>query len=73
MKKTHNTRETESALRRKAKAHGLELRKSRVRDPEHFAFGTYQLIDTDTNALVLGKTVDGFGMTLAECDEFIGG
>lgn len=63
---------SESDVRRKAKKHGLALRKSRVRAPLHFAFGTYQLIDTDTNALVLGKTIGGFGMTLAECDEFIG-
>lgn len=67
-----NVPKTESALRRKAQKHGLELRKCRERNPQHFEFGTFQLIDRGTNALVLGKTMNGFGMTLEECDEFIG-
>lgn len=47
---TDETRE--NRLRRQARARGWMLKKSRRRDPEAVDFGTYMLVDADTNALV---------------------
>jgi hypothetical protein len=50
------TRETR--LRRMAQRQGLILRKSRRRDPRAVDYGSYILVDANTNAVVVGG-VDG--------------
>jgi hypothetical protein len=42
----------ENRLRRMAERRGLRLEKSRRRDPMAADYGTYQIIDNDTNGIV---------------------
>lgn len=53
-------RTREQRLRRMAERQGLALKKSPRRDPYALDFGTYILVDPDTNALVLGGPSGGF-------------
>jgi hypothetical protein len=57
------TAKLEASLRRKARSSGLLLRKCRVRDQQHPAFGTYGLVDAN-NHLVLGDGSTGYGIPL---------
>jgi hypothetical protein len=62
----------EQRARRVAKRQGLELTRSRRRDPHALDYGGYMLIDPDTNAIVVG-TMAGrpYGMTLAQAVEWL--
>lgn len=50
----------ESRLRRLARRRGLELRASKRRDPRALGHGscTYTLVESNTNAIVAGFTLD---------------
>lgn len=45
----------ENRLRRAAGRQGLQLVKSRRRDPRAFDYGGYMLVDIDTNVVVVGS------------------
>lgn len=59
----------ENRLRRMAERQGLELQKSRRRDPRAYDYGTYQLIDPYTNTIAVGDTNRGYGLTLDEVEK----
>ncbi len=59
----------ENRLRRMAERQGLILQRSRLRDPRAIGFGTYQLVNADTNTLAAGDPNRGFGFTLDEIEK----
>lgn len=63
----------ENRLRRMAQRQGLQLIKSKRRDPNALSYGTYGLIDTRTNGLVLGngEVFDGYGCDLDEIEAYL--
>ncbi|WIB64363.1 hypothetical protein [Curtobacterium sp. MCBD17_040] len=63
-----NEKSREIRLRNAAKRQGLELQKSRRRDPRAYDFGTYQLIDPATNTIAAYGLQGGFGLTLDEIE-----
>jgi hypothetical protein len=58
----------ENRLRRMAERQGLQLQKSRRRDPRATEFGTYQLVDRYNDTLAAGGGRNGYGMTLDEIE-----
>lgn len=66
MDATEKTRE--NRLRRAAERQGLSLQKSRRRDPRAVDFGTYMLVDQQTNAVV-ASLKSGYGLTLEDVEE----
>lgn len=60
----------EASLRRKARGCGLLLRKCRARDPQHSAFGTYGVVDTN-NHLVLSDGTTAHGVSLEQVAEHL--
>ena len=58
----------ENRVRRMAQRQGLRLIKSRRRDPQALDFGSYVLVDIESNSLVFG---DQFGATLDEVAEWL--
>jgi hypothetical protein len=57
----------EIKLRRAAARQGLVLQKHRARDPYHLLYGTYQLADAGTNAVVWAADHEqGYGLDLSE-------
>jgi hypothetical protein len=64
----------ENRLRRMAERQGLVLHKSRRRDPLALDFGMFQLVDADTNALVVGEVAQrGYGANLDEIEHYLTG
>jgi hypothetical protein len=62
----------ENRLRRMARRQGLDLQKSRRRDPRALDFGGYQLIDRGSNSPVLGELDrHGFGASLDDIEAFL--
>ncbi|HYQ35622.1 MAG TPA: hypothetical protein VER10_07100 [Mycobacterium sp.] len=63
----------ENRLRRAADRQGLQLQKSRQRDPNGLLYGTYQLVDIDTNGIVLANWTlqRGYGVDLADVAEYL--
>jgi len=63
----------ENRLRRMAERQQLALMKSRRRDPNALAFGTYGLYNPNTRALVLGdsQVLEGYGCDLDEIEDFL--
>lgn len=61
-------RNREDRLRRRAKRLGLQMVKSRNRSSESSVFGTYGLVDVDTNAWVATSGGYGYGLSLVEAD-----
>lgn len=59
----------ENRLRRAAERQGLLLQKSRRRDPRAVDFGTYMLVDANTNAVVASGLQSGYGLSLDEIEE----
>jgi hypothetical protein len=49
----------ENRLRRMAERQGLELRKSRRRDPRALGFGRWMIVDPYSNAVVVGAGPTG--------------
>jgi hypothetical protein len=63
----------ESRARRAAARQGLRLEKSRRRDHRASDFGTFRLIDIETNALaVWAPSPDSYGLTLDEIESTLG-
>jgi hypothetical protein len=62
---------SESAVRRRAKARGMRLIKSRGRCKECRGYGTFALTGPYSNTLVVGGHLDGYGATLEECAKYI--
>lgn len=58
----------ENRLRRMATRQGLVLSKSRRRDVRAYDYGTYALIDPDTNSLVAGDQNSGYGLSLSDVE-----
>jgi hypothetical protein len=55
----HNQQKVhENRLREKAKRQGLELGKSRRRDPDALDYGTYKLVEADTGEVVADGLTD---------------
>lgn len=62
----------ENRLRRMAERQGLQLQKSRRRDPRALDYARYQLVDVYTNALVAGSSPwGGYGLDLDDVEEFL--
>lgn len=59
----------ENRLRRAADRQGLQLKKSRARDPRALTYGTYMLTDIATNAIVAGDTQNGYGLDLNDVEK----
>jgi hypothetical protein len=64
----------ENRLRRMAGRQGLELKKSRTRDPRAYQYGGYMLVDIDLNAVVAGTEVGlGYELTLDDVEAYLTG
>lgn len=62
----------ENRLRRMARRQGLDLEKSRRRDPRALDYGGYQLIARGSNSLVLGELAgNGFSASLDDIEAFL--
>jgi hypothetical protein len=57
-------RTREQRARRAAARQRLRLEKSRTRDPRALDYGTFQLVDADTGALVAVGSRFGYGLSL---------
>jgi hypothetical protein len=67
-------RTREARLRRAADRQGLILQRSRRRDPRALEYGTYQLVDASTKAVVLARdTRRGFGADLDAVEKYLTG
>ena len=68
-------RTREARLRRAAERQGLILQRSRRRDPRALEYGTYQLVDSSTNAVVLADwdAQRGFGLDLDDVEKYLKG
>ncbi len=66
-------RSEEIRARRTLKRRGFALNKSRSRDPQALAYGTYWIFDPDDKALIFptGDNASNFGATLEEIIEWI--
>ena len=63
----------ENRARRAAERQGLRLEKCRRRDPRSLGYGTYQLVDVHTSAVVhRGDLPIGYGLTLAQVEAALG-
>lgn len=58
----------ENRIRRAAQRQGLALMKSRRRDERAYDYGTYMLIDAQTNAVVAYRMQSGYGMNLDDIE-----
>lgn len=61
----------ENRLRRMAERQGLELRKSRARDPRALGFGGFMLVDTRANAVVAGADGFEYSMTADDVEQWL--
>ena len=61
----------ESRVRRMAQRQGLALTKSRRRDVRATGFGTFMLIDEQTNAVVASGSQSSYGMDLDAVEAFL--
>jgi hypothetical protein len=68
MKMTEAKKVRENRARRAAQRQGLRLEKARSRDPRAVDFGTYHLVNTETNTLECHGLPRGFGLNLDEIE-----
>jgi ActR/RegA family two-component response regulator len=61
----------ENRLRRVATRRGFSLVKSRRRDRQAIDYGGYMVVDTYTNAVVLGVTYHAYAATLDDVEAFL--
>jgi hypothetical protein len=66
-------RTLEARLRRAAQRQGLQLQKSRARDPRALTYGTYSLADASTRMQVAGDPHTGYGLSLDEVAAYLWG
>ncbi len=50
----------------------IRQEKCRTRDKHHEDYGTYRLLNRNTNMLVMSKRVDSYGLTLGENERYLG-
>lgn len=58
-------------LRAMAKRQGLQLVKSRARDPRAITYDTWAIRDLYTDALVAGDANHGFGLSLDDVEHYL--
>lgn len=63
----------ENRLRRMAERQGLILQKSKLRDHRAIGYGTYQLTNAATGAIVASGSPAGFGLSLDEVEKVLTG
>jgi hypothetical protein len=63
----------ENRLRRAAQRQGLMLAKSRRRDSRASDYGTYMLVDAQTNTLTAWGLPPGYGMSLDDVEDALRG
>lgn len=68
---SENEKVRENRLRRKAGRQGLQLLKSRRRDPDAMDYGCYALADVSTNGAVFGFGTFGFEASLDDIEAFL--
>jgi hypothetical protein len=61
----------ETRLRRKADRRGLQLMKSRRRDPAATGYGTYMLVDSKTRKVVASGLPEGYGLDLDDVKRYL--
>ncbi len=61
----------ENRIRRASERQGFRLEKSRSRDERSIDYGTYQLVDNQTNTVVSHGLPGGYGLDLADVGEFL--
>ena len=61
----------ENRLRRALDRRGLQLQKSRRRDPRAIDFGGYMIVDPATNTAVAGSAPIAFAMSLADVEAWL--
>lgn len=61
----------ENKMRRSAERQGFRLEKSRARDPRAADWGTYHLVDKQTNTLAAWGLHSGYGLDLSEVARFL--
>ena len=62
----------EARLRRMAQQQGYRLEKSRTRNPELLAYGTYRIVEPNRNLLVAGDpNLGSFGLSLDDVEEWL--
>lgn len=66
--KTTTVKSRENRLRRMARQRGLEMQKSRTRNPRAVDFETYMLIDPETNFVAALGLRGGYGLSLDEVE-----
>ena len=59
----------ENRVRRVAQRQGLALMKSRRRDPRAFDYGTYMLVNPQTNFVVESGSQSGYGLSLDDVED----
>jgi hypothetical protein len=60
-------------LRRMAERRGLQLQKSRRRDPRAYDYGTYRLVDARTNTVIAYAGYNDHGLTLNQIKDYLTG
>lgn len=72
MEVEQNDKVRENRLRRAAERQGLRLLKSRRRDPRAIEYGTYMLVDADTNGVAWsGDHENGYGLDLDDVEDYL--
>lgn len=66
-----STKIQENRVRNMAKRQGLELQKSRRRDPKALGFGGYMLIDIATNTVITGADPYPHSLTLDDAEAWL--
>jgi hypothetical protein len=63
----------ENRLRRQVERRGYQLQKIRRLDPAAWDYGTYQIVDTHTNTVVLADFAAGrgYGLSLADVEAWL--
>ncbi len=61
----------ENRLRRMAKRQGLELQKSRRRDPKAYDFGGFMLVDVRTNSVAFGADPLPFSLSIDDVEAYL--
>jgi len=61
----------ENRLRRMAERQGMQLIKSRRRDPKAIDFGGYMLVDIATNAAVIGGSPYAYSASLEDVERHL--
>jgi hypothetical protein len=65
---TDDEKVRENRLRRRAERQGCRLLKSRRRDPYAVDYGTYMLVDAETNSVVALGLERGYGLSLDDVE-----